>query len=391
MEKLFKACFFIFVLFLLSCNGNVPENVKGKIANGENKKMTPADFKKMTPEQRQKMREAFGKKGGEKPVLVSVEMVKKGNLNNYLVLNGTVEPERQVKVYCRLSAFVEKKLHEEGDYVKKGDILCKLDETEIRISYQQAKIQLEQSELVFKSEERTFNRNKNLSKNSLISEEELQAAEAAFEKARLDFENKKEDFKNLKMQLGYTSVKSPVDGYITERLVEIGDRVNSNQHVFTVEDFNPFLVKVYVPSSDAIGLKEGMKVDIISEIISDKVFTGKIKIINPRIDINSGTVKVTLEVKDDTHSLKPGMFVETRIIKGKKENVIVVPKKCISFQSGKTYVYVNNNGIAEKRELITGMNEEDNVEVLEGLKEGESLVIVGVESLKDKSRIRMKR
>lgn len=355
------------------------------------KKMSREDFKKMSPEQRKKMREIFAKKQRDKAVLVEVENVKKGDLNSYLVVNGTVEPERLVKVYARLSAFVLKKVHEEGDFVKKGDVLCKLDESEIRISYEQAKIQLKQAELVLKNETRNLERNKNLSKNKLISEEELQVAEAAFEKARLDFENKKEDYKNLEMQLGYTSIKSPVDGYITERLVEIGDRVNSNEHVYTVEDFNPCLIKVYVPASDAVTLKKGMKVNIISEIIKNVTFKGSIKIINPRIDINSGTVKVTVEVYDKTGKLKPGMFVEARIIKGKKENVVIIPKKSLLFQKGKNFAFVVNNGQAEIREVETGLSEEDFIEVKSGLKEGEKLVTVGVESLKDKSKVKIKK
>jgi len=390
-------CTFALVLLLVGCGTKSNNKVNGNKQSEKSKssatikKMSREDFKKMTPEQRKKMRESFMKNRKDKPILVETIPITKGDLNNFLVLNGTVEPERMVKVYSRLAAFVEKKLHDEGDYVKKGETLCTLDKTEITILFQQAKIQLQQSKLDFKNEERNYKRNKDLSKNKLISVEELQAAEAAFTKAKLNQENKQEDFKNLQLQLGYTNVTSPVDGYITARLVEIGDRVNSNQHIYTVEDFDPLLVVVYVPSADAIDLKKGMSANVVSEIIPNTVFHGKIKIINPRIDINSGTVKVVVEVKDGNHKLKPGMFVETRIVKGKKENIIVIPRKSISFKQGKNYVFVNKKGIVEQRTIETGLSEDDRIEITHGLSAGESLVVVGIENLKDKSKIRIRK
>jgi len=330
-------------------------------------------------------------KGMANAPLVRIEKVSRKSLASYLILNGTVEPERLVKVYSRLQAYVKKLDKEEGDFVKENSVLAQLDDTEINISYQQARIQLEQAKTTLDDEENSFNRNKELKKSELISEQDFQTVEANYKKAKLEHQNKLENFKNLELQLSYTKIKSPAEGYVTERLIEVGDKVNSNQHVYTVEDFNPLLIKVFVPSSDALKLKQGLRSEVTSDILTGHLFTGKVKLINPRIDVQSGTVKVTVEIYDKSLKLKPGMFVEVKIVIGEKEDTIVIPRKSITYKQEKAFVFVVRKMQVFQREIKVGVSEEDQVEVLDGLNEGEMLVTVGVETLKDQMRVRVAR
>ena len=296
-----------------------------------------------------------------------------------------------VKVYSRLPAYVKKIEKEEGDFVSKDSILARLDDTEIGISYQQAKIQLEQARTTLTDEENNYKRNTELKKSELISEQDFQTVEANYKTAKLTYRDKLENFKNLELQLNYTKIKSPVEGYVTERLVEVGDKVNSNDHVYTVEDFDPLLIRVYVPSSDVLQLKQGLKAEVTSDILTGHVFNGSVKLINPRIDVQSGTVKVTVEVFDKTMKLKPGMFVEVKIVVGEKENIIVIPRKSITYKQEKAYIFVLDKMQVSRREIKVGVIEEDHIEVLEGLTEGEMLVTVGVESLKEGMNVRVAR
>ncbi|MEN8154409.1 MAG: efflux RND transporter periplasmic adaptor subunit [Acidobacteriota bacterium] len=328
-------------------------------------------------------------KGTKNAPLVHIEKVARKNLASYLILNGTVEPERLVKVYSRLQTYVKKIDREEGDFVKRNSVMARLDDQEIRIAYQQAKIQLEQAQTALKDEENNFNRNRELKKSNLISEQDFQTVESKLKTAGLEYKSKLENYKNLQLQLNYTKIKSPVEGYITERLIEVGDKVNSNQHVYTVEDFNPLLSRVYVPSSDSSKLERGMKAEITSDILTGQMFKGKVKLVNPRIDVQSGTVKVTIEIYDRSLKLKPGMFVEVRIVIGEKKNTIVIPRKSIVYKQEKTFVYVVRKMQVFKREINLGVSEEDQAEVINGLDEGEMVVTIGVETLKDKMRIRV--
>lgn len=324
---------------------------------------------------------ARGAAGDAMPV--SVDTVKRQDLNSYLVLNGVVEPERTVEIYSRLSAYVKSIVKEEGDYVKENDILALLDDTEIKIGYEQAKIQLEQAKLSLEEAEANYLRNQELVKRELISEQEFQTQEAVYKQRQLDYQNRQESYKDLELQLNWTKIRALSEGFITERLIEVGSRVNANQQVFTIEDFNPLLIRVYVPTSDAIKLESGMSAEVTTEVLRGAVFDGSVTLINPRIDVQTGTIKVTVEVTDNSLRLKPGMFVRVRIAVGAKENVLVIPRKAIMYKQNKTYTFILDGNQVSQREIFLGLTEEDHVEVTEGLSEGEVIVAVGIEGLKD--------
>jgi RND family efflux transporter MFP subunit len=361
---------------------DIPDRMKQAIKSGR----IPKDRVKQFLEMR--------KRGGNLPA-VKIEPVKRQPINAFLVLNGVVEPERKVEVYSRLSAYVKQIVKEEGDFVNKNDVLALLDDTEISFSHRQAEIQLEQAKLTLKDEEINHERSKQLKETAMISEQDFQLAQSNYNKARLDHQTRLENFKDLELQLSYTKIKSPVEGYVTARSIEVGTRVNTNQQVFTVEDFYPLLVKVYVPTSDIVNLDTGMESEITTDVLAGMVFNGKIKIVNPRIDVQSGTVKVTIEVFDKTGKLKPGMFVETKVLIRNKPDALVIPRKSISYKQNQAFVYISQRqGMqvqVSERPIKTGIAEGDFIEVLEGLEAGERIVTVGVEGLKDKMKVRIAR
>lgn len=354
---------------------DIPDQMKEAIKSG-----------KIPPEQVREMIAKFRGSGGE-ALPVSVAPVQRQDLNSYLVLNGIVEPERKVEIFSRLSAYVKQIVKEEGAYVKENAILALLDDTEIKIGFEQAKIQLEQAKLSLEEAEQNYNRNQELIKRELISEQEFQTQEATYKQRKLDYQNRQESYKDLELQLNYTKIRALSEGFVTERLIEVGDRVNANQQVYTIEDFKPLLIRVYVPTSDAIKLEAGMSAEVMTEVLQGAVFEGDVKLINPRIDTQTGTVKVTVEVTDDSLRLKPGMFVEVRIAIGAKENVLTIPRKAILYKQNKTYAFVMNRNQVSQREIQLGLTEEDLVEVTSGLNEGDVIVVVGVEGLKDGQRV----
>jgi len=353
---------------------DIPDNMKEMIKSG-----------KIPPEQLKAMLARF--QGGGEALPVSVAPVQKKDLNSFLVLNGIVEPERKVEIYSRLSAYVKQIVKEEGAYVQENAILALLDDTEIKIGFEQAKIQLEQAKLTLEEAEQNFVRNQELIKRELISEQEFQTQEAVYKQRNLDYQNRQESYKDLDLQLNYTKIRALSEGFITERLIEVGDRVNANEQVYTIEDFKPLLIRVYVPTSDAIKLEPGMPADVTTEVLAGAVFKGDVKLINPRIDNQTGTVKTTIEVFDESFRLKPGMFVEVQIAIGAKENVLVIPRRAILYKQNKTYVFVMNRNQVSQREISMGLTEEDEVEVTNGLVEGDVIVVVGVEGLKNGQRV----
>lgn len=402
-KAIISICFLlILVLGLSVCSGENPEPAKTGQEPTRKSSTPKMDIDKMDiPERlkkaikegkipRERIREILARQQGDAP-LVEIKPVKQKSINAYLVLNGTVEPEKTVEVYSRLTSYTLKIIREEGDYVKPDDVLALLDDTEIRISYRQARLQLQQSEIILKDEEKNLKRNQELKKNELISEQDFQAFEANYKKVKIDFENNRENFKNLELQLSYTQIRSPVEGYVTRRLIEVGDRVTAGQQAYTIEDFSPLLIRVYVPTVDILNLKKGMSAVITTDVLKRRTFMGKIKLINPRIDVQSGTVKVTVEIFDKTQTLKPGMFVEVKITVSNNPRARIIPKKALVFQQNQSFVFVFRQGQVFQRQIKIGISEGDDMEVLEGLEPGEQVVVVGVESLKNGMKVSLAR
>jgi RND family efflux transporter MFP subunit len=186
------------------------------------------------------------------------------------------------------------------------------------------------------------------------------------------------------IQLEYTTIESPLDGVVTQRLVDIGDRVNVNEALFTVQEFPPLWARIYVPEKSLPELSVGQLATIEVETYPDKEFEGRIKMISPTIDASSGTVKVTIEVRRPGRYLRPGMFGTVLIATETHPDALVIPKKAIVRERDLNFVYViKPDGTVSRQEIEIGLSEENRVEILSGLEEGDNIVSVGHETLND--------
>ncbi len=200
------------------------------------------------------------------------------------------------------------------------------------------------------------------------AQQHLEAAQARLEAATI--------------QLDYTEIPSPIDGVITERLVEVGDRVSGDE-VFSVEEFPPLWARIFVPERELPQLKVAQKALVRVDTFPEQDFEAAIKMINPTVDATSGTVKVTLEM-GRTDRLRPGMFGTVYIATETRPDAIVVPKKAILRERDENRIFVIiAENVVEKRDVVLGFSEEDRVEILEGIQEGEAVVTVGYEGLAD--------
>ncbi len=368
------------------------------------------DFQKLSPEQRaeffslmKKLREQDSSGSGGLLPLVKIKRIEKKPLTNYLTFNTTLEPEKKVSVYSRVDGIINKIVREEGEKVKKGDILALIDDKDIRANYEQAKLSVKQAELNVKDakikkedEEANFKRSESLYKEKIISEKDFATAKLNknsavlnYEKALQQLEIEKEKFKSLELQLAYTKIRSPINGWVTERKIDQGTRVNPGTEVYIVEDFDPLLARVYVPEKDIVKLKKGQEVEVSSEVYKN-IFKGNIKIINPRIDPQSGTFKVTIAIKDSSLKLRPGMLVSCNIIVNKKESALIVPKKAIFFKKGISYVYLlKRGGIVKLQKIKLGEELEKDYEILSGIKEGDIVITQGIENIKPGARVKV--
>jgi len=206
-------------------------------------------------------------------------------------------------------------------------ILAKLDDEEILLELKEAKVREENAEMVYKRSLETF-------KDNIISEEEVDDKKLQFDTALVELERKHLEYK-------YTAIESPIDGVIVDRSIEKGDNVRRDQMVFKVADFDPILARIYVPERDLNKIEEGQTARIISEFLPEVEFKGKVRMISPVVDPESGTVKVTIEIAGlITGVLKPGIFVSVYTIVGQHQDVLVIPKKALILEAEADEVFV---------------------------------------------------
>jgi len=306
---------------------------------------------------------------------VQVDTVKRGAISTFLMQTTTIEAERQVDILAKVSGQVVKLPVEEGDRVKTGDLLVQLDEAELQIDFMQTKVSMETDKSMLERAQ------KMLEKNLIPAEQ--------FETTRMQYESSKAAHEAARLQLEYTSVRAPFDGVVTARNVELGQRVNVNQSLFQIADFNPLRAKIYVPEKDMGRIFEGQAAKITVEAQAGQEFLGSVSLLSPVVDPASGTSKVTIDIKDDRGRLRPGMFATVFIITETHKNALIIPKKAMILESDKDQVYIYQEGSAHKVNLKLGFTSGENVEVLSGLQEGELVVTVGQDGLREGLPIRI--
>ena len=331
-------------------------------------------------------------------VSVRAYRARKEPISTYILSNTTLEAIREVTAYAKLNATVEEILVEEGTAVREGEVLLRLEDREIQNEYLQAQIAVDQAELSLQQaevraeqSEASYQRMLSLLEEKLISKQDFDLAalanrtdELAFRVSGEQHEAAKARLEASEIQLGYTEIRSSIDGVIIERLVYVGDRVNVNQAVFTVADLSTLWARIYIPEKELPRIRIGQKAQIQVEIFPDQKSEAVVKMINPAIDPTSGTVKVTLEVSEDNKLLRPGMFGTVYIATETHPDAVVILKSAILRERDENRVFVvKPDRTVEKRQIALGFSDENRVEVLGGVEDGEAVVTVGYEGLND--------
>jgi membrane fusion protein (multidrug efflux system) len=309
-------------------------------------------------------------------VPVEIARVEQRSISSFIETNGTLEAENEVDLVARTSAPIVEIRVEEGDAVREGQILARLDEQEYRAQVEIARVALNETSLAFE-------RAKTLKKENLISPEDYEQAQSAFETAQAQYDAGQ-------IQLGYTRIVAPFGGLIVARYVKLAQQVSPNTRLFRLSDFDPLLCPVQVPERDLSQLRVGQSAYVRVDPYPDRRFEASVLRISPVIEASTGTIKVTLEVRA-RGLLRPGMFSRVFIETDTRPDALVIPKAALSLESIGDTVFVADGGVASRREVVLGFQEGDFVEVLTGVSGGESVVVVGQEGLSDGTPIQILR
>ncbi|MDA0334931.1 MAG: efflux RND transporter periplasmic adaptor subunit [bacterium] len=317
-----------------------------------------------------------GAAGGraEAALPVKTETVTRGEITRYVETHARLEAERWVEVVSRAQGLVQRLAAEEGDRVQAGAILVQLEKEELQLQVEQAKVALDQATSAFA-------RTKTLYDRQLVSQEE-------FERARNLHENAAVALREGQLRLSYADIRAPLGGVVMRRSVERGDLVRSNDVVFVVADLEPLQARIRVPEKRMSQVRPGQAARITVDSAPGRVFAAMVRMISPGVDPASGTVKVTLDVDPDD-ALRPGMFATVRIVTDRQSDALIVPKKALVLETDEDDVFAVRDGKAERVRVELGYTDGDRVQILAGLDEGDQVITVGHEGLKDNAAVRL--
>jgi membrane fusion protein (multidrug efflux system) len=314
------------------------------------------------------------KAGRKKPAhLVETVIVQHANLDIEKTRNGTLRALREVKIFNQEEGRIVALPFYPGDSVKRGELIVRLDDKLLRSQLARA------SATRLKAEE-DLRRIKDLSKKRLVPDEELNRAQTDLEVAKAD-----EDV--LITRLGYTTIKSPINGVITERLSEPGNIAERYTHLLTISDPTSLVTDVTVSELLINKLTQNQKVQVSIDALGGKTYPGRISRIYPNLDpvTRRGTVEV--ELKPVPNGASPGQLCRVKL-RLRAEQGLSIPFKALRRDLQGEYVYIVDGESKVKRmPIVSGMRVGEQVEILEGLQPAQQVVIKGFLDLSEGKKV----
>jgi membrane fusion protein (multidrug efflux system) len=306
------------------------------------------------------------------PVPVEVAQVGLREISSYYQTTATLEPEKKVDILAKISDDVVSIEVEEGDLVRKGQLLCRLNDAELKVALDEAAINREQRKA-------DFERIESMYKQKLISETEYLETKYQYELAVNSYEA-------ASVKYDYTKIRAPFEGVVTERLVDVGENVALGAKLFVVADTEPLRLSMYIPEIELKTVRTGQTVYIVPDANPDLRFNGKIVRVAPEVDERTGTVKVTAETLGGGI---PGSFVRVRIVTDTRLSTLTLPRRGVVSDAGDRFVFVAEADTVRKVEVEVGYEDEEYAEILNGLQEGDSVVVAGSGGVRTGTKIKI--
>ena len=265
-----------------------------------------------------------------------------------------------------------------GDAVSKDELIVRLEDNEyennLRISSRKQSLEIAEQEIV---------KQKELQEKGGATATQIRNAEIAATNARYDLAS-------AMFNLEKMNVKAPINGVIVNLPhYTQGVKISSNQPMVSIMNYSSLFMEINLPES-AIGyIKENQPVFITHYTLPNDTLKGVISELSPAISSETRTFKGKILINNSELKLRPGMFAKADVIIERSENVIVIPKNVVQTARNRRFVYVVERNVAVVRNLITGIENEENVEVLSGLYENDQLIVRGYETLRENSRVRV--
>ncbi len=319
------------------------------------------------------------KKAAEAPLASPVELsaVTTGAISTYLQSTSMLEARNSASLVAQRPGQVIELSAEEGRWVKRGTVLARLDDTAARLAVARAEVALTNAQ-------RELDRGKQIQSQGFLSPKDMDDLELRRRSAEVDVAQARFDLSQMR-------IVAPFDGCVTSRTVNLGETVTPGRECFRLEDFSPVLVRVHFPEKEAAHVRVGQGAVVSIDARPGEERHARVTLVNPVVDRDNGTFKVTLELPNPAGELRPGAFVHVRLETGRYDGVTLMPRRGILTEDGDPYVFVARGDSVVRVPVKVGATEGEQAQILAGLVAGDRVVTVGQGGLKPGAKIKVVR
>lgn len=381
----------------------------------------------------------------EKP-LVSVQAAaaQKGRISQVITAEAVVFPIAQSAITPKINAPVKRFLVTRGQKVHKGQLLAELENRDLsaaamdnRGAYdqaqatyetsvgatlpediQKAELDVETARQALDAQEKLYASREDLFKQGALPRKDLDQARVALGQARSQYNIAKKHLDSLnaigkqqalkaaggqlasakgklmgaEAQLSYSEIRSPIDGYVTDRPLYPGEMASTTTPLLTVMDLSQVKAIAHIPQGEAMQLRKGNKATIALNG-TDKKVDGTVTLVSPALDPNSTTVEIWVQAANRDQQLRPGMTAQLSIVAQTVDDALIIPVSALLNASGDAaqVMVVDTESVAQSRDVKTGIQNGDEVQIVDGLKPGEQVVSQGAYGLPDKTKVKVEK
>ena len=285
-----------------------------------------------------------------------------------------LEARADAQVVAKTSGVALQVMVEEGQRVRAGQVLVRLDADRPRLQEAQSAAQVSKLEA-------NYARSLKLSEQSLISAYDI-------DQLKYDLQNARAANRLAQLELSYTEVRAPISGVIASRSIKTGNFVQINTPIFRIIDADRLEATLNVPERELATMHAGLPVSLQVDALPGKTFTGSIDRVSPVVDSGSGTFRVVCAF-DNAGVLQPGMFGRVRVDYASRADALALPRAALLEDEAKPAVFVVRGGKAVRATLVLGYTEGEWAEVRGGLKQGDQVVVAGKSAVRDGSVVQV--
>jgi membrane fusion protein (multidrug efflux system) len=311
---------------------------------------------------------------GMRPTTVNGLIVQYKPLQNKISSNGTLLSNEEVELRSEISGKITQILFVEGKKVNKGDLLVKINDSELQATLKKNKSR----ETLARDKEYRY---KQLLEKNLTSQQEYDIVLSELNTVMADVEF-------TEAQIEKTEIRAPFDGVIGLRTVSTGSYISSQTRIANLQSINPIKVDFSVPQKYFGLIKEG-KTIFVKLTSTGKQYSGKIYAVEPKIDLNTRTVQVRAMIPNERNELTPGSYVEIDIVlEDIKETILVTTDLIVPDISGDN-LFVYKNGKAVLQKVTSGIRTEKEIQITAGLNVGDTLITSGIIQLRPNAPVKI--